>query len=177
MLRREALAGEHHDAIRTLPPANLHLTLKFLGDTETARLDDLGSTLRAVAAQAQPMPVRLSGGGCFPHARRPRVYWAGLESLDTPGIADLQAGLGARLEALGFPPDDKPFHPHVTLGYARKGAAPAAARAAAEALGEFRGPPIGAEAVLETLALKQSTLTPSGAVHEAITTVRLGAES
>lgn len=176
LLRDRAVAAGHREAVRALPSENLHLTLKFLGDTEPTRLDGLRSTLQSLAAHTHPISVRLSGGGCFPHARRPRVYWAGLQSLDTPGIEGLQAELSARLEELGFPPDDKPFHPHITLGYARKGVAPAAARRAAEALSGFREPPVGAEAVLETLALKQSRLTPSGAVHETIAGAHLGAE-
>ncbi len=172
-LRDRALSGPPQSAVRLLPEANLHLTLRFLGDTDEGLIAPLAESLRRVVSEAAPIPIRLSGGGCFPHARNPRVLWAGIEA-PQGGLAELYARISEVLAGLGFPADDKPFHPHVTVGYLRKGVAASQARRAAEALQRYAGAPVGAQGSLDILALKQSRLEPAGAVHTALHSFRLG---
>ena len=158
--------------VRMIPDENLHLTLRFLGDTEEALRRPLEAALRRSAAGSAPIRVRLAGGGCFPHLRNPRVLWAGLED-GTGALTELHRRLSAELDRLAFEPADKPFHPHVTIAYLRKGIDRAEARRTASALEAFRGDPIGVEAAFETLALKESHLRRTGAVHTTVSAVNL----
>jgi 2'-5' RNA ligase len=102
----------------------LHLTLRFLGPTPNDRQSDLTGVLQACVADVEPFDVALSGAGAFPNPARPRVLWVGI----TSGAAQLGAlatKLSGELERLGWPPEDRPFAPHLTL--ARTDGVPGAA--------------------------------------------------
>lgn len=98
--------------------ANLHVTLKFLGQVEEARLGAVADALTAVAARCTTFELGVRGLGAFPSATRPRVVWAGLEP-PTP-LAALAGDIDAALVALGFPGETRPFAAHVTLGRLRE---------------------------------------------------------
>jgi 2'-5' RNA ligase len=93
----------------------MHLTLRFLGNTPASKLDDLGSALDRLAAQHAPFNLLLGALGCFPNERRPRVIWVGLQGQLQP-LQTLRSALEDILQPLGWDPEDKPFHPHLTLG-------------------------------------------------------------
>ena len=92
----------------------LHLTLRFLGATPNDRQSDLAVALQASATGVEPFEVSLNGAGAFPNPSRPRVLWVGI----TSGAAELGVlaqKLSSELERLGWPPEDRPFAPHLTL--------------------------------------------------------------
>ena len=162
-------AGRAGDEVRWVPPANVHLTLQFLGAVPEERVAAVEAALGEAAAGARPLSLSVRGVGGFPNARRPRVLWAGLEG-DLAPLAALVAGLGARLGKLGFPPEDRPFSPHLTLGRARDGhGAPGLAGALARA-GQAEAAPWRAS----ELVLFESHLSPRGPRYEAIARVALG---
>jgi 2'-5' RNA ligase len=93
---------------------DLHVTLRFLGATPDERQADVAAALAAVAAVTDSFRIVLSGGGAFPNANAPRVLWIGIAE----GSADLGAlalRLNEKLVPLGWPADDRPFKPHLTL--------------------------------------------------------------
>jgi RNA 2',3'-cyclic 3'-phosphodiesterase len=93
---------------------NVHLTLLFLGETAETDVPALAAKLREAFARCPPLELRLAGGGTFPPGRPARVAWVGLEAPDE--LETLQADITrAAVESLGFEPEDRPFHPHVTL--------------------------------------------------------------
>ncbi len=103
----------------------LHLTLRFLGDTAPDLVPDVALAVREalISAGQGPFQVRLAGAGAFPGARKPRTLWLGIEH----GAAELGAlarSLDPVLEPLGWPPDARPYRPHLTV--ARLDAAPSA---------------------------------------------------
>lgn len=103
-------------------PGNWHVTLKFLGDVDGARLPELRAALRGVAFA--PFLLRLGGAGCFPPPGRglPRTLWVGL-SAGGEDCARLAAGLERALAPLGFAAEARGFRAHVTLGRVREVAA------------------------------------------------------
>jgi 2'-5' RNA ligase len=162
-------AGRAGDEVRWVPPANVHLTLQFLGAVPEERVTAVEAALGEAAAESRPLSLSVRGVGGFPNARRPRVLWAGLEG-DLAPLAALVAGLGARLGKLGFPPEDRPFSAHLTLGRARDGrGAPGLAGALARA-GQAEAAPWRAS----ELVLFESHLSPRGPRYEAIARVALG---
>jgi 2'-5' RNA ligase len=97
----------------------MHLTLRFLGDTPLDRLPAIRQAMDAAAMNSQPFEVRLDGLGCFPNHSRPRVIWVGLAAAgggDSAPLLALKTALDEALTPLGWPPEDKPFRAHLTLG-------------------------------------------------------------
>jgi RNA 2',3'-cyclic 3'-phosphodiesterase len=93
----------------------LHLTLRFLGPTPD---DQVGSTTDAVARVARgargPFDIELAGAGAFPAGRRPRALWIGLDT-GADDLADLARSTDEALQRAGWPPEQRPFRPHLTL--------------------------------------------------------------
>lgn len=105
--------------IRWVGPERLHMTLKFIGEIEEGRADEFGRALDRAVGGIAPFPVRLGGVGAFPSLDRPRVLWIGVEA--PPALEALHRAVEEELSALGVDPDDRAFHPHVTLGRVKRG--------------------------------------------------------
>ena len=139
----------------------LHLTLKFLGDSTRAVLDRLTPDLERAAAVCAPAEVSVAGLGMFPERGAPRVLWLAI-ALPAPLLA-LQSACEAAAGAAGFAREARPFQPHLTLGRWRSHAARPNLPAAD--LGRTR---------LSRLTLFQSELRPEGARHTSLATFELG---
>jgi 2'-5' RNA ligase len=104
--------------VRWEPETKLHCTVKFLGDTEGNLLASLIEKSLAIASSTPTLQVRYRGLGCFPSLRDPRVVWVGME--DAAGsLSALHRTLDASLADLGFEPERRDFHAHLTLGRVR----------------------------------------------------------
>ncbi len=93
-------------------PENLHVTLKFLGETDGAKLSQIGSALKTIRSP-EPVALEFRGLGFFPNEKRPRVFWAGMESSAHLGL--LASDIDRSVHPLGFPREEHPFTPHLTL--------------------------------------------------------------
>jgi 2'-5' RNA ligase len=91
---------------------SLHVTLKFLGEVEPSKLAAVKTTLAAIRSP-QAVVLDFRGLGFFPNEKRPRVFWASMEA--SPNLAPLAADIDQALHKLGFPPEERPFTPHLTL--------------------------------------------------------------
>ena len=166
-LRRAA--GRHADEVRWVAVENVHLTLQFLGAAPEERLAALRSALAAAGGEARPLALEVKGAGGFPSARRPRVVWVGVGG-EVEALAGLAASLGRRLAPLGFPPEERSFSPHLTLGRAREGrGAPGLGGALAKVAGME-----GAPWRVTEMVLYRSHLSPSGARYEPLDRFPLG---
>ncbi len=94
------------------PVYNLHLTTRFIGEWREERLDELKDALAKVPPRSA-IAVELRGLGWFPNPRRPRVFWAGVET--GPDLAALAHDIDNALNPIGLPPEDREFSPHLTL--------------------------------------------------------------
>lgn len=105
--------GNLGKAIKPTQADDLHITLKFLGPTPAELVAEIAGEMRDACTTIAPLATRMRGLGAFPSAARPNVIWAGF---DHPGELELLAmDLDDRLTPLGYPPEPRPFHPHVTL--------------------------------------------------------------
>lgn len=149
--------------VKWVRPEAIHLTLKFLGEIPRQLLAPIEAELHTVFHVQGRLIIRVSGLGCFPGLRNPRVVWAGLED-PSGSLAPMVSFLESRLEPLGFAKEKRPFSPHLTLGRfkSNKGS-----RDLIEAIRmgmDVSGPSFTAsEAVLF-----QSVLEPSGAKYTAL---------
>lgn len=156
--------------VRWVDPSSLHFTLKFLGELKADELGPVDEELRRVADAARPAMARLRGVGCFPSPRRPRVVWVGVEPADDR-LSRLQSDIESRLAELGFSPDKRDFHPHVTLGRVKGGRG---RNRLVEVLEAEADADIG-EITVEEFVLFESRLSPQGARYEPVSTYSLGA--
>ncbi|PYO00958.1 MAG: RNA 2',3'-cyclic phosphodiesterase [Candidatus Rokuibacteriota bacterium] len=149
---------------------NLHVTLKFLGHVEPSRLDDAVSALTVASAVVAPFDLDVAGLGAFPSSTRPRVLWAGLaEGADA--AAKLARSIDSALAGHGFPPEDRPFAGHVTLGRVRE---PRGDRELASALAASARQRFGRFTV-DRVALMRSELSSRGAHYSILAALPLSA--
>jgi 2'-5' RNA ligase len=97
--------------IQWSPPANLHITTKFIGEFPEERVEVLISALKSLPPRP-PMMLRITKLGFFPNPHSPRVFWCGI---DAPGLVDLAAATDRATMALGIPKEERAFSPHLTL--------------------------------------------------------------
>lgn len=112
-----------NSALRWSPTQNLHLTLRFLGDTTMQQREDVVLRLGALLAKWEifSLGVNVSGQalGGFPNLRQPRVLWSGVEG-DMDVLRRLQAEVEVIVQGAGFSPETKPYSPHLTLARAAR---------------------------------------------------------
>jgi RNA 2',3'-cyclic 3'-phosphodiesterase len=92
----------------------LHITLRFIGPTLDARLEDVAAAIRAAAGEGHSFEVGLVGAGAFPSPDRPRALWLGIGAGGIE-LGELARRLDDALTERGWPPDQRPFRPHLTL--------------------------------------------------------------
>jgi 2'-5' RNA ligase len=97
--------------IQWSPPANLHITTKFIGEWPEERLEELKAALSAVPSRP-PIQVQIRRVGFFPNPHSPRVFWCGIEA---PGLAELAADTDRATAALGIEIEKREYSPHLTL--------------------------------------------------------------
>jgi len=102
------------DTVRWVRLDGLHLTVRFLGPAHESAIEALSAVVDNAAGARPRFEVAIAGGGSFPPAGRPRVLWLGLAD-GSDALASLAAALAPRLEALGWPREDRPFRAHLTI--------------------------------------------------------------
>lgn len=147
-------------------PEALHLTLLFLGETDPERLPALVEGLDGLAGRAA-IPLEISGPGFFPERKRPRVAWVGLEP-----SGPIRALATAVRAAAGAEPDERPFHPHLTLARIRRSWG-------SGEVARFESALVGVqlEGVLDRVVLFESRLSSAGAQHVPLHEVALQSTS
>lgn len=155
--------------IRWTPAHNIHITLKFLGDVPTPDVDKITRLLRDEASRQTPFTASIGGLGVFPSIKKPRVIWTGIEA--PPDLLDLQNRIEKGTGRLGYPTEERPFTPHLTLGRMAQNTSldeirQVGIRLSAE-LSTPYPPPLGTVAV-DHMTLFRSDLRPGGAVYTSI---------
>jgi 2'-5' RNA ligase len=166
----ETLRREVH-GVKWVKPENLHLTLKFLGALSEGQLPDLKAALDGAAGRHRPFQLGFGGAGVFPPRGRPRVVWIDIAA-GAGEMAALQADVEGGLEPLGFPPEKRPFSPHLTIGRVRDLDDPFALTGALAAAGEMSW----GECVIDRVHLMRSDLFPTGPRYSILQEVRFAAK-
>jgi 2'-5' RNA ligase len=154
-LRSSGLRG-----VRWVPPENIHLTLKFLGDIKTETVQQLTHHLPTIVRVHPSFTLNLHGLGVFPGLRHPRVLWVGVQA--PAALFDLQRDIESLAQRLGVPPETRPFTPHVTLGRMQTDFGPQD-QALLEAQLQVSTSTFHASLPVKQVALFRSDLFPTGA--------------
>ena len=152
--------------VKWVEPRGMHLTLRFLGEVEERELPLIQTAMIAASHGIEPFEMKLVGTGVFPSAKRPRVYWAGIEA--PKSLLALQSNIERGIQALGFDPEEHPFKPHLTLARIKE---PIGKERMTDALLSFQ---LESESyVVHEVLLMQSHLSREGAHYEAVGRVEL----
>ncbi len=149
-------------------PEQIHLTLKFLGQTPMAIKSDLQSSLEKIASDHPSFSFWVDRFGLFPNARLPRILWVGAGE-SPPEFQQLVPSLEEACVRFGFQKEDRPFKAHLTVGRLRS---PKHAERLEKWIKEH---PISwrEEFPCERVILFQSTLTPKGPIYTPLYEVSL----
>jgi 2'-5' RNA ligase len=109
------------EGIRWTPSNRWHVTLAFLGDVDAQQVVSICRVAEEAARQVDPFFWNIRTIGSFPNPNRPQVIWLGIDDFDQ-GMSKLHQELNRVLEPIGFPPEGRPFRPHVTVGRVNRGA-------------------------------------------------------
>ena len=157
--------------VRWAEVSSLHLTLAFLGELDDAKLAAATEAAAEVAVAARPFTLQVAGLGTFGPSWAPRVVWAGLAG-EMGALLALQRRLVLALEACGFPREERPFAPHLTLARLKQ---PLGAEALARLTAILQAHRTRAALLpVKALAVMQSELLRSGARYTCLRACALG---
>ncbi len=143
--------------MKWVKPENLHLTLKFLGETEESMIKKLDNSLQNISLKIQKFMIQLKQLGVFPNLYRPRIIWVGI-STGQNGLADLAQSIENETSQLGFDKENREFKPHMTIGRVRT---PRYIDKLVIKLDKYKEHFFGEQEV-EKISLMQSILKPTG---------------
>ena len=152
--------------VRWEAAGKLHCTLRFLGNVERSRLSSIEQQVESAASGIPPLSLNYSGIGFFPDSIRPRIIWIGIRE-SGGDLARLQERVSGGLLSLGFLPEERPFHPHVTLG--RAGAGRTRVLIDIAKTRTFDHPPV----IVPAVEIMQSVLRPRGSEYVVLRSIPL----
>ena len=148
---------------------NIHLTLKFLGDTEQNKLPLLKSSLVEACKDIKPFKLIIKGTGVFPSRKNPRVLWVGMtESVE---LSHLYTAVEEAMTAFGYKKEDRPFSPHLTLARIPFIGDTTAMETTMKKLFDARSREFG-RVIVRRITLFQSTLGSSGSTYTPLAFIR-----
>ncbi len=153
--------------VRWVAVSSIHLTLKFLGEVDSEMIPRLSDLLRSAAANQAGFSLRVHGLGCFPNMHSPRVIWCGVDG-EIQRLQQLQSEVEQACSSLGFAPEERGFHPHLTLGRVQ------GKRNLQSLLDCIRiGSELECTISVDHYNVYKSTLTPRGAVYSILEAISL----
>ena len=162
--------------ISWVQPASLHLTIKFLGETDEQVIDPLRAAVEQGIGSQMAVNVPLERLGGFPRPQSPRVLWVGPsenweKGIDAKRITEIYATIEQACEALHFLRETKPFSPHLTVARIKTGERHVGVSLAQS--GVLDRPILLGSLAVESVALMKSELKPTGSIYTKLWSVRL----
>ena len=157
--------------VKWVDPANIHLTLKFLGNVAADRMDEIAAAMTGAVQGTSSFPLEVKELGVFPNPRRVQIVWVGLSG-EVATLARLQQRIESGLEKLGFHPEGRRFTPHLTLARLRDRATPDERQKLGQLIAETEIDPAPSFTV-DSVNLMQSQLTREGPIYTRLSSVAL----
>lgn len=148
-------------------PEKLHLTMKFLGDTDENQLEKLKDICREIAAEIPRFDLQIARTGVFPSARNARVLWIDVKD-EKGSLTKINRLLENECEQIGFAAEKRNFKPHLTIARLKE---PRNSLELVEKHLEKDFEPVGMETA--EIVIYESRLRPTGSIYEKLTTVQL----
>ena len=169
-LMEKLKAEDSHSSIRWVSYGDLHVTLKFLGETPTTKIPDIENAIKTAVADKRQFELSLSGVGTFPGGHRPSVFWVGVKD-PNDSLVELANAVFDECAVRGFPKESRPFAPHITVGRTRDRADVEDLVKIASLLKSISLRP--ESQIIDNVSLIHSLLTPKGPIYRTLSTVPL----
>ena len=158
---------ELRENIRLVPAENVHLTLKFLGDTDETQIPVISAAITKAVADISRFQFICDKSGVFPNQRNPRVLWLGISD-GAEQVCRLAQRIETALEEIGFPPENRDFKAHLTIGRLKD------PRRKITGLEHFLNYEINPTIIpVENVIFYESNLTSGGAIYTRLSVVQL----
>jgi len=159
--------GESTEGIRWVKDENLHLSVKFLGNVEENKINDISTAIENAAKDFSVIKLDTGQPGVFPNEKRPRVLWLGIEG-DVEQFVRLSKTCESELSKLDYEKDEREIKPHITIGRIRD---PKKQKGLVTVLRDLSVESIKFKA--DSLNLMRSELNQKGAVYSILHSVDL----
>jgi RNA 2',3'-cyclic 3'-phosphodiesterase len=153
--------------VKLVEPGNIHITVKFLGDTNENYIDAIEQSIKESVPTVKPFPITLKGTGVFPNQNYMKVIWIGIT--DDGKIETIARAIDEKLERLGFKKENRGFSPHLTVGRVKT------ARNKDQLLKIIENYQTVEFTIqnIQSITLKKSELTPKGPIYTTLREVLL----
>ncbi len=153
--------------VKLVEPENIHITLKFLGDTPINQIEAIESIIKNAISSTKKHTIKLKGTGVFPNENYIKVIWIGIK--DTNLIAQITESINTQCSTIGFQKDKRGFSAHLTIGRLKSSTGK---EQIVDLLNSYKDT-LFSEIVVNEIHLKKSTLTPKGPIYETLSTIPL----
>jgi 2'-5' RNA ligase len=153
--------------VKLVESGNIHITVKFLGDTDENYIDAIEQSIKESVLAVKPFPIILKGTGVFPNQNYMKVIW--IVITDDGNIETIARAIDEKLEPLGFKKENRGFSPHLTVGRVKT------ARnkdQLLEVIGNYKTVEFTIQNV-QSITFKKSELTPKGPIYTTLREVPL----
>lgn len=146
---------------------NIHITLKFLGDTEEQYVDKIEEIIKKSIEGIEPFEIKLTGAGVFPNPNYIKVMWIGIK--DNGELSKISSNINGKLTGLAFEKEKRSFSPHLTIARVRSARNK---EKLVEIVEKYRETEF-TTAKVDSIKLKRSELTPKGPIYTTLKEVKL----
>ena len=109
----DELSEEFSRGFKWVPENQVHLTIKFLGDTNSLQVEQIKKAVAVIAGNVEPLSLYVKGIGAFPNLKNPTVVWAGIEKNER--LEKLFLDVNDAAYNAGFETELHTYKPHLTL--------------------------------------------------------------
>ena len=153
--------------VKLVEPENIHITLKFLGDTPINQIEEIESIIKKAIGSTKKHTIKIEGTGVFPNENYIKVIWIGIKETDS--IAQIANSINTQCSTIGFKKDRRGFSAHLTIGRMKSSKGK---DQIVDLLKSYKDT-LFAEMLVNEIHLKKSTLTPKGPIYETLSTIPL----
>jgi len=153
--------------IKLVEPKNIHITLKFLGDTQEDQIEKIQEIIKESVKGIQPFEIKFSNTGVFPNQNYMKVIWIGIQNVDP--IIKIANSINEKITILGFEKDKRPFSAHLTIGRVKTAKNKEKIK---QILNKYQKIDFFSYNV-ESIKLKKSVLTQKGPIYSDLIVIKL----
>jgi 2'-5' RNA ligase len=156
--------------VKWVEPENIHLTLKFLGNVASGRIEEIAQAMTEAVRGTSPFSLEVRELGVFPNPRRVQIVWVGLGG-EVEKLTILKQRIESGLSILGFAPENRRFTPHLTLARLRDRATPQERERLGQLIAETEF--AGGSFTVKSVKLMKSQLTREGPIYSQLSSAAL----
>jgi 2'-5' RNA ligase len=145
--------------VKLVEPENIHLTIKFLGDTDESLIDRIEEIMNYSVKEVEPFEITLKGAGVFPNEKYIKVIWIGIENGES--ISKIAFKIDEKITTLGFQKEKRKFSTHLTIARVKN---VKNKEKLIQIIEKYRNIEFS-KFKINSIKLKKSTLTPKGPIY------------